>query len=120
MRHLLIAATLLVGSVTAVGAAPAAPADRALAPALARQLDRLPAEFTASDAKLRRMQMIQNNLDRQNSGRSYGYGRGGGYGHGYGGGYGRGGGYGYGRRYGGPPPWAPAYGYRRHGYYDRW
>lgn len=22
--------------------------------------------------------------------------------------------YGYGRRYGGPPPWAPAHGYRRH------
>lgn len=117
MRHLLIAAALFVGSVTAVSAAPAAPADGSLAPALAQQLDKLPAEFTASDAKLRRMQIIQNNLDRQRYGRG-GYGRGGGYGGGYG--YGRGGGYGYGRGggygYGGPPP----YGYRRHGYYDRW
>ncbi|MGE7472131.1 hypothetical protein ACQKLX_22020 [Bosea sp. NPDC003192] len=117
MRHLLIAAALFVGSVTAVSAAPAAPADAPLAPALARQLDRLPAEFTASDAKLRRMQIIQNNLDRQRYGRGGGgYGRGGGYGGGYG--YGRGGGYGYGRGYGGPPPYG--YGYRRHGYYDRW
>lgn len=118
MRHLLIAAALLVGSVTAVSAAPAAPRDGdALPAATARQLDRLPAEFTASDAKLRRMQIIQNNLDRQRYGRGggYGYGRGGGYGYGRGGGYGYGRGYGYGPRYGGPPP----YGYRRP-YYDRW
>jgi hypothetical protein len=107
MRHLLIAAALL-GSITAVNAAPAAPADGSLAPAIAQQLDRLPAEFTASDAKLRRMQIIQNNLDRQR------YGRGGGYGYGRGHGYGRG--YGYGHRYGGP---RPGYGYGRPRY-DRW
>lgn len=109
MRHLLIAAALL-GSITAVNAAPAAPRDGALPAATAQQLDRLPAEFTASDAKLRRMQMIQDNLDRQR------YGRGGGYGGGYGRGYGRG--------YGG---YRDGYGYRRgygDGYgrprYDRW
>jgi rSAM-associated Gly-rich repeat protein len=114
MRHLLIAAALL-GSLTAVNAAPAAPRNEALPAATAQQLDRLPAEFTASDAKLRRMQIIQDNLDRQR------YGRGGGYGRGYGGGYGRGYGRGYGGGYGG------GYGYRRgygDGYgrprYDRW
>jgi rSAM-associated Gly-rich repeat protein len=116
MRHLLIAAALLIGSATAASAAPAAPADGSLAPTIAQQLDRLPAEFTASDAKLRRMQIIQNNLDRQR------YGRGGGYG------YGRGGGYGYGRGYGrGYGGYGGGYGYRRgygDGYgrprYDRW
>ncbi|MCV9935830.1 hypothetical protein OIU35_05600 [Boseaceae bacterium BT-24-1] len=112
MRHLLIAAALLIGSATV---ATAAPRGEALPPATAQQLDRLPAEFTASDAKLRRMQIIQNNLDRQR------YGRGGGYGRGYGDGYGRGYGRGYGGGYGG------GYGYRRgygDGYgrprYDRW
>ncbi|KRE16287.1 hypothetical protein ASE66_11120 [Bosea sp. Root483D1] len=117
MRHLLIAAALFVGSVTAVSAAPAAPEHGALAPAIAQQLDKLPTEFTASDAKLRRMQIIQNNLDRQR----YGRGGGGGYGRGYGGGYGGGYGRGYGGGYGG------GYGYRRgygDGYgrprYDRW
>ncbi|HEV7323895.1 MAG TPA: hypothetical protein VGN91_02390 [Bosea sp. (in: a-proteobacteria)] len=114
MRHLLIAAALL-GSITAVNAAPAAPRDGALPAATAQQLDQLPAEFTASDAKLRRMQIIQHNMDRQRYGRGggYGYGRGGGYG--YSRGYGYGGGYGYGRRHGGPPP----YGYGRPRY-DRW
>lgn len=108
MRHLVIAAALFMGSVAAAGAAPAAPHDGALAPKVAQQLDKLPAEFTASDAKLRRMQMIQDNLDRQRyGGGGYGYGRGYGYGHGYG--------HGYGRRYGGPPP----YGYGRPRY-DRW
>ena len=114
MRHLLIAAALL-GSITAVNAAPAAPRDGALPAATVQQLDRLPAEFTASDAKLRRMQIIQNNLDRQRYGRGgYGYGRGGGYGYGrgYGRGYGGyGGGYGYRRGYG------DGYGRPR---YDRW
>lgn len=115
MRHLLIAAALL-GSLTAVNAAPAAPRNEALPAATAQQLDQMPAEFTASDAKLRRMQIIQHNMDRQRYGRGggHGYGRGYGYSRGYGGGYG------YGRRHGGPPPWAPAHGYRRHGYYDRW
>lgn len=116
MRHLLIAAALLIGSATAASAAPAALRDAALPAATAQQLDRLPAEFTASDAKLRRMQIIQNNLDRQR------YGRGGGYG------YGRGGGYGYGRGYGrGYGGYGGGYGYRRgygDGYgrprYDRW
>lgn len=107
MRHLLIAAALL-GSITAVNAAPAAPRDGVLPAATAQQLDRLPAEFTASDAKLRRMQMIQDNIDRQ---RYYDrrYGRGDGYGRGYGRGYG--GGYGYRRGYG------DGYGRPR---YDRW
>jgi hypothetical protein len=109
MRHLLIAAALLIGPATAASAAPATPHDGALAPAIAQQLDKLPAEFTASDAKLRRMQMIQDNLDRQRY-RDRRYGRGDGYGRGYG----------YGRRHGGPPPWAPAYGYRRDRSYDRW
>lgn len=111
MRHLLIAATLLIGSAAAVGTASAAELNGSLPAATAQQLDRQPAEFTASDAKLRRMQIIQDNLDRQR------YGRSGGYGRGYGGGYGRG----YGRGYGG------GYGYRRgygDGYgrprYDRW
>lgn len=112
MRHLLIAAALL-GSITTVNAAPAAPRGDALPAATAQQLDRLPAEFTASDAKLRRMQIIQNNLDRQRYGRGYGggYGRGYGYGRGpgYGRGYGYGRGHGYGPRYGG----RPSYGYTR-------
>ncbi|HEV2511137.1 hypothetical protein [Bosea sp. (in: a-proteobacteria)] len=110
MRHLVIAAALFMGSVAAASAAPAATHDGALAPTVAQQLDRLPAEFTASAAKLRRMQIIQDNLDRQR------YGRSGGYRRDYGGGYGRG----YGRGYGGD-------GYRRgygDGYdrprYDRW
>ena len=113
MRHLLIAAALFVGSVTAVSAAPAPARDGSLPAATAQQLDQLPAEFTASDAKLRRMQMIQNNLDRQRYGRGGGYGRGygGGYGRGYGGGYrrgyggGYGGGYGHRRGYGGAQPY---------------
>lgn len=111
MRHLLIAAALLIGSATAVSTASAAELGGSLPSATAQQLDRLPADFTASAAKLRRMQIIQDNLDRQR------YGRGGGYGRGYGDGYGRG----YGRGYGG------GYGYRRgygDGYgrprYDRW
>lgn len=115
MRHLLIAAALLIGSAGAIATASAAELNGSLPAATAQQLDRLPAEFTASDAKLRRMQIIQNNLDRQR------YGRGGGYGRGYGGGYGRGYGRGYGGGYGG------GYGYRRgygDGYgrprYDRW
>lgn len=29
-------------------------------------------------------------------------------------------GYGYGRRHGGPPPWAPAHGWRDRDYDDRW
>ncbi|WID97802.1 GrrA/OscA1 family cyclophane-containing rSAM-modified RiPP [Bosea vestrisii] len=115
MRHLLIAAALLIGSATAVNTASAAELSGSLPSATAQQLDKLPTEFTASDAKMRRMQIIQNNLDRQR------YGRGGGYGRGYGDGYGRGYGRGYGGGYGG------GYGYRRgygDGYgrprYDRW
>ncbi|RYE84193.1 MAG: hypothetical protein EOP19_12130, partial [Hyphomicrobiales bacterium] len=99
MRHLVIAAALL-GSITAVNAAPTASHDGALAPTIAQQLDRLPAEFSASAAKLRRMQIIQDNLDRQRYGRSGGYRRdyGGGSGRGYrGDGYRRGYGDGYGR-----------------------
>lgn len=107
MRHLVIAAALFMGSITAVSAAPSAHHDGALAPTIAQQLDKLPAEFSASAAKLRRMQIIQDNLDRQR------YGRGGGYRRDYGGGYGRGygGGDGYRRGYG------DGYGRPR---YDRW
>jgi len=115
MRHLLIAAALLIGSATAVSTASAAELSGSLPSSTAQQLDRLPAEFTASDAKMRRMQIIQNNLDRQRYGRGGGggYGRGDGYGRGYGRGYGGGygGGYGYRRGYG------DGYGRPR---YDRW
>ncbi|CAM5191110.1 hypothetical protein ARD30_09165 [Bosea thiooxidans] len=113
MRRLVIAAALVASAATAtVLHTPTALASEALAPAVAQQLDGLPAAFTASAAKRERMMIIQQNLERQR------YGRGGyGYDRGYGYGYGRG--YGYGPRYGGPPPWAPAHGYRRH-YYDRW
>lgn len=113
MRHLLIAAALLIGSATAVGTASAAELGGSLPAATAQQLDRLPAEFTASDAKLRRMQIIQNNLDRQRYGRGGGYGRGDGYGRGYGRGYGGGYGGGYGPRRG----YGDGYGRPR---YDRW
>lgn len=110
MRHLVIATALFMGSVAAASAAPAATHDGALAPTVAQQLDKLPAEFSASAAKLRRMQIIQDNLDRQRYGRSGGHRRdyGGGYGRGYGRGYG---GDGYRRGYG------DGYGRPR---YDRW
>jgi hypothetical protein len=73
---------------------------------VAQRLDRQPIEFTMSEAKRERLMIIQENMERQ---RYYERRRG----------YGYGGGYGYGPRHGGPPPWAPAYGYRR-GDYDRW
>lgn len=82
---------------TPAGASEAVPA------AVARHLDEQPAEFTASAAKMRRMMIIQDSIDRQN-----GYRRGYGPRHGYGPrpGYG----YGYGPR--------PGYGHHR-GYYGR-
>lgn len=100
MRNLLIIGAL------AIGVAFAAPsqASEALPPAVAQHLDKVPAEFTWSAAAERRHVIM----------RSQGYGHRG-YGRGYG--YGPRPGYGYGRRYGGPPPWAPAHGYRRH---HRW
>lgn len=66
-------------------------------------LDRLPAEYTRHNRE-HRMWEIERNMERQDR-----YGR-----HRYGRDYDRG--YGYGRRHGGPPPWAPAHGYRRHHY----
>jgi hypothetical protein len=111
MRRFLIASAFAVSAATAMLAAPAAEAGEALAPSVARQLDGQPLAFSASAAKRERMMIIQQNMARQRH-----YENRGGYGRGYGG-YGRG--YGYGRRHGGPPAWAPAYGYRRH-HYDRW
>ena len=84
------------------GAAAPAFANEALPAAMARDLDRQPAEFTASAAKMRRMMIIQNSIDRQNGYRNRGYGPRPGYGPRSG--------YGY-----GPRP-----GYRHHrGYDDR-
>lgn len=99
------AITALVGfgiaaSLTSVRASEALPGD------VARRLDKQAAEFTMSEAKRERLMIIQENMERQRY-------------HERRPGYGGGNGYGYGRRYGGPPPWAPAYGYRRD-YDDRW
>ena len=97
---------LMIGAV-AMGAAFAAPAQatEALPHPLAQHLDHAPAEFTWSAAAERRHMIMRETMRQQRYGRGYGYGPR----HGYG----------YGRRYGGPPPWAPAHGYRRHRY-DRW
>lgn len=108
MRRLAIAALVFLGAAAVV---PAAQANEALDPSVAKRLDRQSAEYTMTAAKRERLMIIQETLERQ---RYYGHRRG--YGYGYG--YGYGGGYGYGRPYGGPP-FTPAYGYRRP-YYDRW
>ncbi|MGO4172771.1 hypothetical protein [Bosea sp. TAF32] len=101
MRRLAITAFVgfgIAASLTSVHAGEALPRD------VARRLDKQAAEFTMSEAKRERLMIIQENMGRQRYyERRHGYG----------------GGYGYGRRYGGPPPWAPAYGYRRD-YDDRW
>ncbi|MGO4736841.1 hypothetical protein AB4099_09875 [Bosea sp. 2KB_26] len=105
MRRFLITATIVIGAAaTMAGLAPAAQASEAIAPAIAQQLDRQPLAFAMTDAKRERLMIIQDNMNRQRY-----YGRRDGYSHGYG----------YGRRHGGPPPWAPAHGYRRH-HYERW
>lgn len=76
----------------------AAHAGEALPSAVAQRLDRQPAAFAMSEAKRERLMIIQENMERQEHWRR----RNGGYRHDYG------------PRFGGPPPWAPAYGYRRH------
>lgn len=92
----------LIAAVFAASASAACAAPQTFAGSEA--LDALPVEYTRHNRE-HRMAEIQWNLGGQ---RYYRRDR---YGDGYGSGYGR--------RYGGPPPWAPAHGYRRH-YYDRW
>ncbi|BCB21951.1 hypothetical protein [Bosea sp. ANAM02] len=104
-------ARFAIASLIALGVSlgTAAHATEALAPSVAARLDRLPAEFTMSEAKRERLMIIQENMARQNAyERRHGYG--GRYRDGYGGDYGY-------RRYGPPPP---PYGYRRPYYDDRW
>ncbi len=105
MARFAIASLLALG----VSLGSAAHADEVLTPSVAAGLDKLPAEYTMSEAKRERLMIIQENMARQNAyERRYGYG----------GGYG--GGYGY-RRYGPPPPPPPPpYGYRRPYYDDLW
>lgn len=98
MRGILMAAGL---SLAAIAATPATAAPVTLPHA--ETLDRLPVEY-ARHTREHRMWEIQRNMERQ---QRHGYNRGGR-------GYDRG--YGYGRRHGGPPPWAPAHGYRRNHY----
>lgn len=96
MRKLLIAAGL---ALAALAASPAGAAPQSLPKT--EMLDRLPAEFTRHTREHRHWE-IQRNMERQHRRDYYRHGRG----------YDRG--YGYHRRHGGPPPWAPAHGYRRH------
>lgn len=98
MRGILMAAGLALAAIAATPAA-AAPVTIPQADAL----DRLPAEYTRHNREHRHWE-IQRNMERQ---QRHGYDR-------HGRGYDRG--YGYGRRHGGPPPWAPAHGYRRNHY----
>ncbi len=103
MNRLSIAAAIMLGAALVSPAfASSAEASEALPSSLAAKLDELPAAFTMTDAKRRRL-MIMQHAERQQRWqerrRGYGYG----YRH-----------PGYGRPYG-PPP--------RHGYYrryDRW
>uniref|UniRef100_A0A9E7ZJG9 Uncharacterized protein n=1 Tax=Bosea sp. NBC_00436 TaxID=2969620 RepID=A0A9E7ZJG9_9HYPH len=92
MRGILMAAGL---ALAAIAATPAAATPVTLPQA--ETLDRLPAEYTRD----------HRHWERRHDRERHGY-----YRHGRG--YDRG--YGYGRRHGGPPPWAPAHGYRRHHY----
>jgi hypothetical protein len=97
----LLASLALTGGMAA--ASTPALAGEAVPAAIARHLDEQPAEFTASAAKMRRMAIIQHNLNRQNHYGNRGYGRGPGYGPRPGYGYGPRPGYGshrghYGRR----------------------
>jgi hypothetical protein len=101
MRRLSIAAAIglsFAASLSVAHAGDALPAD------ISQRLDKAPVEFTMSEAKRERLMYMQESMARQRYyERRHGYDRE----------------YGYGRRHGGPPPWAPAYGYRRH-YEDRW
>lgn len=103
MNRLSIAAAVMLGAALLSPAfASDAEASEALPASLAAKLDELPAAFTMTEAKRRRLMMMQDATRQQRwheRRRGYGYG----YGH-----------PGYGRPYG-PPP--------RHGYYrrhDRW
>lgn len=105
MRQLLIAAAIALG-------ATATPSLASEAFQGSAALDKTEAAY-ARHTREHRMWEIQRNMEMQSR-----------YGRGY---YGRGYPhrgymyeYGYGRRYGGPPPWAPAYGRRYHDrHYDR-
>jgi Ni/Co efflux regulator RcnB len=92
MRKLLIAASLALAAFAVAPAGAAAPQSLPQA----EQLDKLPAEFTRHNREHRHWE-IQRNMERRHFRHGRGYDRG----------------YGY-RRHGGPPPWAPAHGYRRH------
>ena len=110
MNRLSIAAAFMLGAALFSPAfASAAQASEAVPASLARALDGQDAAFTMTDAKRRRLMMMQDATRQQ---RWHERRRGYGYGYGYGRpGYGR---PGYGRPYA-PPP--------RHGYYrrhDRW
>lgn len=100
MRRFLMAAGL---ALAAIAATPAGAAPQTAPQAAA--LDKLPAEYTRHTREHRHWE-IQRNMERQHRRDYYRHGRG----------YDRG--YGYGYRHRGPPPHAPAYGYRRH-HYDR-
>lgn len=99
MRRYLMAAGL---ALAAFATAPASAAPQTVPQAEA--LDRLPAEYTRHTREHREWE-IQRNMERQHRRDSYRH---------HGRGYDRG--YGYGRRHGGPPPHAPAHGYRRNYY----
>ena len=99
MRRLSIAAAI---GLSVAASLSVAHASEALPGAISQRLDKAPVEFTMTEAKRQRLMYMQESMARQRHyDRRSGYDRG------------------YGRRYGGPPPWAPAYGYRRH-YEDRW
>ncbi len=95
MRRLLIASIFLGATATMANAAPQS------LPA-AGALDKLPVEYTRHNRD-HRMSEMQYHQDRHRYYRRDRYRDG----------------YGYGHRRGGPPPWAPAHGYRRH-YSERW
>lgn len=99
MRRFLMAAGL---ALAAIAASPASAAPQSIPQAEA--LDKLPAEYTRHTREHRHWE-IQRHMERQQRHGYYRHGRG----------YDRG--YGYRHRYGGPPPHAPAYGYRRNHYY---
>ncbi|MGO4173025.1 hypothetical protein [Bosea sp. TAF32] len=99
MRRILMAAGL---ALAAIAATPASAAPHSIPQAEA--LNRLPAEYTRHTREHREWE-IQRNMERHHRRDSYRHGRG----------YDRG--HHYGRRYGGPPPHAPAHGYRRNHYY---
>ncbi|MGX5734278.1 hypothetical protein [Bosea thiooxidans] len=106
MRRFVMAALIGLGVAASLTSAHA---NETLPKDISQRLDRQPVQFTMTAAKRERLMIIQENMARQRHyGRGYGYGGYGGYG------------YGHHHRYGGPPPWAPAYGYRRGDYDRRW